>query len=240
MKTENKNLETSLDLSFDELEISLDFDENIENTDVESIVEKPVISTLSLYHEEFKGAKLDERSDEIDPYITDLDSLRTQEKDILKKLNDIQIAVNPKYRDPAPQNEIIEHFKWLSEKHPDLYDKSININTEYQEILESIKDTKTEIRHINDSYDEYDLGLELSNITDCVEVYSLLENNEFDISSSMEQIDKEISEMIEAEAEKIENSSIKEQIKTYGTLLLNCVKKGNLKEYHSAMDKLLS
>lgn len=247
---ENKNMKEIKIPNLDEMEIGLgeleiEIDENIRedeklntDSDIESIIEGPVRDTISTHHNELAQEKIDELDGEIYDFDKEIENLNKAIDEKSKELLEIQLSINPEF---SFQNRdtVEKHFENLSQNNPDLYSKSVDLINKARNIDEEIKEIKSEKKHTMYNYESYNLYLDVCNISDCVEAYSVLNEFEDEIPQSIEDIDAEIREALKNESEKPQNIEIKEKIITYGELLLNSIKEGDLRPYNEEMDKLL-
>lgn len=252
---ENKNMKEikipnldEMEIGLGELEIEIDeniLDENIRedeklntDSDIESIIEGPVRDTISTHHNELAQEKIDELDGEIYDFDKEIENLNKAIDEKSKELLEIQLSINPEF---SFQNRdtVEKHFENLSQNNPDLYSKSVDLINKARNIDEEIKEIKSEKKHTMYNYESYNLYLDVCNMSDCVEAYSVLNEFEDEIPQSIEDIDAEIREALKNESEKPQNIEIKEKIITYGELLLNSIKEGNLRPYNEEMDKLL-
>lgn len=247
---ENKNMKEIKIPNLDEMEIGLgeleiEIDENIQEDkklskteDIERIIEVPVINIISNYHNELAQEKIDELDGEIYDFDKEIENLNKAIDEKSKELLEIQLSINPEF---SFQNRdtVEKHFENLSQNNPDLYSKSVDLINKARNIDEEIKEIKSEKKHTMYNYESYNLYLDVCNMSDCVEAYSVLNEFEDEIPQSIEDIDAEIREALKNESEKPQNIEIKEKIIKYGELLLNSIKEGNLRPYNEEMDKLL-
>lgn len=246
---ENKNLknEEQVDLaSIDLNDIEIQLGENIfldkklsTAEDIERIIERPVKNIISNYHNNLAQEKIDELDGEIYDFNKDIDNLDKDIDDKSVELLKIQTSIVPGIISEN-EEEINKHVEFLIQNHPEAYSKSLALVNEIENLKEEKKGIKSEKKHTMYNYESYKLYLDVCNISDCVEAYSVLNEFEEDESpQSIEDIDAEIREALKNESEKPQNIEIKEKIITYGELLLNSIKEGDLRPYNEEMDKLL-
>lgn len=247
---ENKNIKEIKIPNLDEMEIGLgeleiEIDENIQEDkklstaeDIELIIESPVKNIISNNHNDLAQEKIDELDGEIYDFDKEIENLNKAIDEKSKELLEIQLSINPEF---SFQNRdtVEKHFENLSQNNPDLYSKSVDLINKARNIDEEIKEIKSEKKHTMYNYESYNLYLDVCNMSDCVEAYSVLNEFEDEIPQSIEDIDAEIREALKNESEKPQNIEIKEKIIKYGELLLNSIKEGNLRPYNEEMDKLL-
>lgn len=255
---ENKNMKEIKIPNLDEMEIGLgeniilnamemeiEIDENIQedeklktDSDIESIIEGPVRDIISTHHNDLAKDKRDELDGEIYDFNKDIDNLDKDIDDKSVELEKIQTSIVPGIIFKNVE-EVNKHFEFLIQNHPEAYSKSLALVNEIENLKEEKKEIKSEKKHTMYNYESYNLYLDVCNMSDCVEAYSVLNEFEDEIPQSIEDIDAEIREALKNESEKPQNIEIKEKIITYGELLLNSIKEGNLRPYNEEMDKLL-
>lgn len=246
---ENKNMKEIKIPNLDEMEIELgeleiEIDENIldeklnTDSDIESIIEGPVRDTISTHHNELAQEKIDELDGEIYDFDKEIENLNKDIENKSEELVNIQTSIVPGIIFEN-EEDVNKHFEFLSQNHPEAYSKSLDLINEIENLKKEKKEIISEKNYISESYEVYNLYLDVCNIPNCVEAYSILNEFEDEIQQSIEDIDAEIREALKNESEKPKNIEIKEKIITYGELLLNSIKEGDLRPYNEEMDKLL-
>ncbi len=213
----------------------------IEDSDLGKVLTDEMIELVKNMFEDFKSEKKQEFSYEIEDSKEALDYINNCIENeipfLIDRFNDIMKRMNKDY-DPSSSKKILnEHIEdLLSDKDvvSNLGTKIIMFKFEY--IEDNLSEVESDVEYVENIINELGLELDVEDIKDCMESYSILRNEDY---VALDDIDSIIKEVLELELEKYKNRDdyVREKMRYYGELIIKYIQNYNLYEYNEVMKK---